>query len=93
MASYLLLVAGFVVASMIAGFARILWGPSATDRMMAIQLAGTGGIAILLLGAVATETASAVDAAMLLALLAAFVSVVFVRDLPIGKKATRKQGS
>jgi multicomponent Na+:H+ antiporter subunit F len=50
--------------------------------MMAAQLLGTGGVAILLLAAVATGVQSIVDVALLLALLAAFAAVAFVRDLP-----------
>jgi multicomponent Na+:H+ antiporter subunit F len=48
--------------------------------MMAAQLLGTGGVAILLLLAVATETSPMVDVALLLALFAAFAAVAFVRS-------------
>ena len=47
--------------------------------MMAAQLTGTGGVAVLLLLATATETPPIVDVALMLALLAAFASVAFVR--------------
>jgi multicomponent Na+:H+ antiporter subunit F len=47
--------------------------------MMAPQLVGTGGVAILLLLADATATPSLVDVALTLALLAAFATVAFVR--------------
>ena len=48
--------------------------------MMAAQLLGTGGVAILLLLAAATETPPIVDVALLLALFAAFAAVAFVRS-------------
>lgn len=59
------------------GLVRILRGPGDADRIMAAQLLGTGGIAALLLLA-AMSVPAAVDVALILALLAAFVSVAFV---------------
>ena len=46
---------------------------------MAAQLLGTGGIATLLLLAEAMHVPAAVDVALTLALLAAFVSIAFVK--------------
>jgi multicomponent Na+:H+ antiporter subunit F len=46
---------------------------------MAAQLLGTGGIAALLLWGEAMNAPAAADVALTLALLAAFVSVAFVR--------------
>lgn len=69
----------FVLVLMVLGLARILWGPTGADRILAVQLAGTGGTAILLLLAVANRAAAVVDVALILALLAAFMSVAFVR--------------
>ena len=43
-----------------------------------MQLLGTGGVAVLLLLAVAVEIPAIVDAALMLALLAAFAAVTFV---------------
>jgi multicomponent Na+:H+ antiporter subunit F len=48
--------------------------------MMSVQLLGTGGVAVLLLIAVAAETAAIVDVALLLALLAALAAVTFVTN-------------
>ena len=78
MADFLLAAAGFVLAMVALGLVRILRGPSDADRIMAAQLLGTGGIAALLLLAEAAGTPAAVDVALILALLAAFVSVAFV---------------
>jgi len=78
MTDFLFAAAGFVLAMVALGLVRVLRGPSEIDRIMAAQLLGTGGIAVLLLLAEATGTPAAVDVALILALLAAFVSVAFV---------------
>jgi len=79
MAEFLLAAAGFVLATVAVGLVRILRGPGDADRIMAAQLLGTGGIAALLLLADATGVPAAVDVALILAVLAAFVSVAFVK--------------
>lgn len=78
MADLLFGAALFVLAMVAAGLFRILHGPAEADRMMAAQLIGSGGVAVLLLIAAATETRSIVDVALMLAVLAAFASVAFV---------------
>ena len=80
MASFLFAAAGFVLATEALGLLRILRGPAEADRMMAAQLIGTAGVAVLVLLAVATATPSIVDVALMLALLAAFASVAFVSN-------------
>jgi len=80
MADFLLAAAGFVMATVALGLVRILHGPAAAERIMAAQLLGTGGIAALLLLAEAAGVPAAVDVALVLASLAAFVSVAFVRS-------------
>ena len=47
--------------------------------MMAAQLLGTGGVGALLLFGAATGASAAVDVALILALLAAFASIGFVK--------------
>jgi len=79
MADFLLAAAAFVLAMVALGLIRILRGPGDADRMMAAQLLGTGGIAILLLLGTATAEAATIDVALTLALLAAFASFAFVR--------------
>jgi multicomponent Na+:H+ antiporter subunit F len=86
MADFLLGAAGFVLATVAVGLVRILRGPGDAERIMAAQLLGTGGIAALLLLAKAMSVPAAVEVALILALLAAFVSVTFV------KGAGRPQG-
>jgi multicomponent Na+:H+ antiporter subunit F len=80
MADFLLGAAGFVLAMVALGLVRILRGPGDADRIMAAQLLGTGGIAALLLLAQATSVPAAADVGLILALLAAFVSVAFVKE-------------
>jgi len=82
MAEFLLVAAGLVMATVAIGLARVLRGPTGAERMMAVQLLGTGGIAALLLTGAATGAAGVVDAALALALLAAFASVAFVQAAP-----------
>ena len=79
MADFLLATAGFVLAMVAVGLVRILRGPGDADRIMAAQLLGTGGIAALLLLGEVMSVPAAVDVALILALLAAFVSVAFAK--------------
>jgi multicomponent Na+:H+ antiporter subunit F len=78
MTSFLLGAAGFVLAAVALGLVRILRGPAKADRMMGAQLIETGGVAVLLLLAVAKHTPSVVDVTLIIALLGAFASVAFV---------------
>lgn len=80
MAEFLLAAAGFLLATVALGLARIVRGPADADRMMSAQLLGTGGIAVLLLSGGAAAAPAAVDVALILALLAAFASVAFVKS-------------
>ena len=79
MADFFLVAAGLVLAMVALGLARILWGPGDADRIMSAQLLGTGGIAALLLLGESISVPAAVDVALTLALLAAFVSVAFAK--------------
>lgn len=78
MAEFLIAAAILVLLSTALGLIRLLRGPGDADRMMAGQLLGTGGIAALLLGATISDPAI-IDAALTLALLAAFASLAFVK--------------
>jgi multicomponent Na+:H+ antiporter subunit F len=80
MASFLIGAAGFVLTMVALGLFVILQRPAEVDHMMAAQLLGTGGVGILLLLAVATETSPIVDVALMLAVFAAFAAVAFVRN-------------
>src|SRR5271166_2210067 len=74
----LLVSAGVILLTVGAGLVRILYGPREVDRMLAVQLLGTGGIAALLLAASATKVAGVENVALGLALLSSFASVAFV---------------
>ncbi|KZD25414.1 monovalent cation/H+ antiporter complex subunit F [Tardiphaga robiniae] len=80
MPSLLLGASIFVLLTVALGLFAILRRSADVDRLMAVQLLGTGGVAILLLLAVASETPPIVDVAVMLALFAAFAAVAFVRD-------------
>jgi multicomponent Na+:H+ antiporter subunit F len=80
MADFFLATSGVILATVAVGLVRILGGPGDTDRMMATQLLGTGGIASLLLVAVATDVRGVEDVALGLALLAVFASAAFVNS-------------
>ncbi len=79
MSEFFLAAALFVLATVAVALLRILRGPGVLDRLMAAQLLGTGGIAVLLLLGAAARLPAAVDASLTLALLAAFLSIAFVR--------------
>jgi multicomponent Na+:H+ antiporter subunit F len=61
------------------GVWRALRGPSAADRMLAVQVFGTTAVAILLLLAQAFGNVALRDVALVFALLAAVTAVAFVQ--------------
>jgi multicomponent Na+:H+ antiporter subunit F len=77
--TFLLVVAAFLVLNVGAGMVRVARGPSPADRMLAAQLFGTTGVAVLLVLAEATATHSLRDVALVFALLAVVLSVAFVK--------------
>lgn len=82
MNGFLLTAAVAVLALVALGLLRVLQGPGAADRMMAVQLLGTGGVAVLMLLAAVTGAGAVVDVALILALLAAFASIAFFKSAP-----------
>ena len=86
MDEFLFGIAAFVLTMVAIGLVAILQRSAEVDRLMAAQLLGTGGVAILLLLSVATRTSPIVDVALLLVLFAAFAAVAFVRDAPDSEK-------
>ena len=77
----LLAASGLILLAVALGLARVLRGPSEVERLMALQLLGTGGIAALLVVAYATNVPGVDDVALGLALLAAFAAIAFVNLL------------
>lgn len=72
-------VAIFLLLNVLGGLIRILIGPTRGDRMLAAQLFGTTGVAIILLLAEALERPALRDIALVVVLLAVINTVVFVR--------------
>jgi multicomponent Na+:H+ antiporter subunit F len=89
MNAFLIGVAAFILAMVGLGLVRMLRGPGEADRTMAVQLLGTGGVAILLLQGVAADDPALFDVALILALLAAFTSVALAK----GAEASRTDGA
>jgi multicomponent Na+:H+ antiporter subunit F len=69
----------FLLLTVSAGMVRILIGPTTADRMMASQLFGTCGVAILLLLSKGMNNPVLLDIALVIALLAAMATITFVR--------------
>jgi multicomponent Na+:H+ antiporter subunit F len=68
-----------VLIAMAAGLALIKSDTTPADGVLAVQLSGTAGVAILLILAAATGVKSLLDVAVVYALLAAGLMIVFVK--------------
>ena len=79
MTEFLFAAATVVLVMVAVGLMRILRGPGDADRLMAVNLLGTGGIAALLLLGAAVGIDAVVDVSLTLALLAAFATIAFVK--------------
>lgn len=79
MTGFLFLAGLVLLATVAASLVRIHIGPTRAERMMSAQLIGTSGIGIALLLAGAERNSAMIDVALLLALLAAFAAVAFVK--------------
>jgi multicomponent Na+:H+ antiporter subunit F len=69
----------FLLLNIGAGLIRIWRGPTPADRLLAVQLFGTTGTAILLLLALAQGDEALKNVALVFALLAGVLGVVFTR--------------
>ncbi|MCG6942633.1 MAG: sodium:proton antiporter [Thiohalocapsa sp.] len=81
MTGFLLIAGVFILLTVLLGLVRVLRGPGDAERLMAVQLLGTGGVAALLLLGSAIDLTATTDLALLLALLAAFAAIAFVAGL------------
>ncbi len=79
----------FLLLNVLAGLWRVILGPTPADRMVAAQLFGTTGVAILLLLAQALEAPYIRNAALLFALLMIMSVLAFVRKTPAPSDNTR----
>lgn len=68
----------FLMLNLLAGLFRIYAGPTPADRLLATQLLGTTGTAVLLVFAMWFGQRALIDAAMVFALLAAVTLIAFV---------------
>jgi len=82
-----IVIASILLLFVCLGLIRIFLGPTSADRMMAAQLFGTCGIAILLVLSKGFAEQNLLDIALVFALLAALVTITFVqRSWSNGKK-------
>jgi multicomponent Na+:H+ antiporter subunit F len=93
MTDLLMAAAGFVLLMVALGLARILRGPGDAERLMAAQLFGTGGVAVLVLVGAALGQRAVVDVALTLALLAVFATVAFVKAALATEDAKPEEGA
>ena len=75
------LYSALVLLTIIVGLGRVVLGPQRVDRLLAIQLFGTAGTALLLVLAQWQEQPALRDVALLLGLLAAVASAALVQLL------------
>lgn len=73
--------AAILILTIAAGLWRALCGPTWADRLLALQMFGTTGTAIMLILAQWQALPALRDAALVLALLAAIVSAALVQYL------------
>lgn len=79
MNEFLVAVAVFLLLTILAGLLRVLRGPTPADRMLAAQLFGTTGVAILLLLGRGLGMPALRDVALLFVLLGALATIAFVK--------------
>lgn len=78
MTNWFMIAAALLLLSLAGALWRVWRGPAPADRMMAAQLVGTGGVGVVLLLSAAVDWAM-IDVALVLALLAAFAAVAFIK--------------
>ena len=70
----------FLMLMLMAGLIRVIRGPTAADRMLAVMLLGTTGVAIATLLAPVMGSAALIDVALVFAVLSSVAMVAFARD-------------
>ena len=79
MTAFIVAIALVLLLSILLGLVRVFRGPTRADRMLAAQLFGTTGVAILLLLGEAAAAPAYWDVALVFAVLAAITGIAFVR--------------
>ena len=77
----MIMLAAVLLLSIAAGLWRLVKGPTRADRMLAVQLFGTTGAAVLMLLAQGQNQPALIEAALVLAVLAAVISAALVQLL------------
>lgn len=75
----LLVAAILLLVTVVAGLVRAFRGPSLEDQILAVQLIGSGGVALVLLFAHVMSSEALLDVALVLALLAVMATVALTR--------------
>lgn len=91
MAAFYAAIALFLLLNLAGGLVRILRGPAPADRMLAAQLFGTTGVAILLVLSAATDVRGLRDVALVFALLAPVNAIVFVTRVSRRRREGERQ--
>ena len=77
MSELLMVCALGLMLSLFLGLLRVIRGPGAGDRMLAMQLIGTTGVGVASLLSVSLNQPALIDVALILALLAAVAAAAF----------------
>lgn len=77
----MMFLACLLLLSILVGLWRIVFGPSRIDRLIAVQLFGSAGTAMLLLLSQSQRMPALLDVALIMALLAALLSAALVQYL------------
>jgi multicomponent Na+:H+ antiporter subunit F len=81
----------FLMLSILGSLLRVARGPTQADRMLAAQVMGTAGVALLLVLGEAQAMPAMRDAALVFALLAAIATVAFVKRVRRPRGPARRE--
>jgi multicomponent Na+:H+ antiporter subunit F len=90
MSAFYISVALFLLLNIFVGMIRLFRGPTAADRMLAVQLFGSTGVAILLLLSQAYRQPAVQNVALVFALLTVMAVVAFVKRVQSGANDTER---
>ncbi|MAZ66445.1 MAG: multiple resistance and pH regulation protein F [Kangiellaceae bacterium] len=88
MSLYLNGIAVFLLIVLLGGLVRVVLGPTYADRMLASQLFGSVGVALLMLLAVIQQQMALLNAALVLALLAPLTLITFINLVTFNKPSS-----
>jgi multicomponent Na+:H+ antiporter subunit F len=76
-----------LIANLLAALPQMMRGPTAADRMLAALLAGTSGVAMVLLLAMSAADPMLVDVALIFVLLSVIAGAAFVQRAWLRKES------